>query len=561
VSLRWHLQHKSSLVLNYVVIFVKIDDLMKKVFINSLLLLLICLLFSQCANRGTPSGGDKDITPPIITQSIPENYSTNFKASEIKIFFDEYVKIKDLKKQLIVSPPMDPEPQITPLGTASKYITIQIFDTLQSNTTYAFNFGESIVDNNESNPYPYYRYVFSTGTYIDSLKVNGVIEDALNEKPDDFVSVMLYEMDSTFSDSIVYKKKPNYITNTLDSTAQFQLDNLKAGQYFLVALKDNNDNFTFQQKEDKIGFKKDIIAVPSDSSYSVKLFKEIFNFKATRPSLVSGNKIAFGYEGDYENMNINIVSDVPKDFQHSIVKDSKSDSLYYYFTPDIKRDSLVFKVSNNTYVDTLTVRLKTLEKDSLTISTVNQSTLKLTEDFVLTANIPFARIDESKIKILDKDSVNINFTNSYESLTNNYRFKFDKQEESSYKIQLLPNALEDLFGRANDTLSYNLRTRAVSDYGNLRLTIGNAIYPLIVQLVTPQGKVKDEKYTTKPEPLDFIHIDAAKYLIRVIYDKNQNRTYDTGNYLKKRQPERVSYYPSVLDIRKGWDYVENFILK
>jgi uncharacterized protein (DUF2141 family) len=561
VSLRWHLQHKSSLVLNYVVIFVKIDDLMKKVFINSLLLLLICLLLSQCANRGTPSGGDKDITPPIITQSIPENYSTNFKASEIKIFFDEYVKIKDLKKQLIVSPPMDPEPQITPLGTASKYITIQIFDTLQSNTTYAFNFGESIVDNNESNPYPYYRYVFSTGTYIDSLKVNGVIEDALNEKPDDFVSVMLYEMDSTFSDSIVYKKKPNYITNTLDSTAQFQLDNLKAGQYFLVALKDNNDNFTFQQKEDKIGFKKDIIAVPSDSSYSVKLFKEIFNFKATRPSLVSGNKIAFGYEGDYENMNINIVSDVPKDFQHSIVKDSKSDSLYYYFTPDIKRDSLVFKVSNNTYVDTLTVRLKTLEKDSLTISTVNQSTLKLTEDFVLTANIPFARIDESKIKILDKDSVNINFTNSYESLTNNYRFKFDKQEESSYKIQLLPNALEDLFGRANDTLSYNLRTRAVSDYGNLRLTIGNAIYPLIVQLVTPQGKVKDEKYTTKPEPLDFIHIDAAKYLIRVIYDKNQNRTYDTGNYLKKRQPERVSYYPSVLDIRKGWDYVENFILK
>jgi len=534
---------------------------MKKVFINSLLLLLICLLFFQCANRGTPSGGDKDITPPIITQSIPENYSTNFNATEIKIFFDEYIKIKDLRKQLIVSPPMDPEAQITPLGSASKYITIQIFDTLQPNTTYAFNFGESIVDNNESNPYPYFRYVFSTGTYIDSLKINGVIEDALNDKPDNFVSVMLYEMDSTFSDSIVYKKKPDYITNTLDSTAQFQLDNLKAGDYFLVALKDNNTNFTFEQKEDKIGFKENIITVPSDSSYNVRLFKEIFDFKATRPSLVSGNKIAFGYEGDYKNMNIQIISDVPKDFQYSIIKDSKSDSLHYFFTPDMKRDSLVFKVSNHSYTDTLTVRLKTLEKDSLTISAVNQSTLKLTEDFVLTANIPFAHIDESKINIIDKDSVNINFTKSYESLNNNYRFKFDKQEESSYKVQLLPNALKDLFGRTNDTLNYNLRTKAVSDYGNLRLTIDNAAYPLIVQLVTPKGKVKDEKYTTKPEPLDFVHIDAAKYLIRVIYDENQNRIYDTGNYLKKTQPERVSYYPSVLDIRKGWDYVENFILK
>ena len=157
---------------------------------------------------------------------------------------------------------------------------------------------ENQVDNNESNPYPYFRYVFSTGTYIDSLKINGVIEDALNDKPDNFVSVMLYEMDSTFSDSIVYKKKPNYITNTLDSTAQFQLDNLKAGDYFLVALKDNNTNFTFEQKEDKIGYKENIITVPSDSSYNVRLFKEIFDFKATRPSLVSGNKIAFGYEGD-----------------------------------------------------------------------------------------------------------------------------------------------------------------------------------------------------------------------------------------------------------------------
>ena len=44
---------------------------------------------------------------------------------------------------------MDPEPVITPLSTASKTITIKILDTLQPNTTYAFNFGESIEDNNE----------------------------------------------------------------------------------------------------------------------------------------------------------------------------------------------------------------------------------------------------------------------------------------------------------------------------------------------------------------------------------------------------------------------------
>ena len=126
-------------------------------------LIFITITLASCANRGTPSGGEKDIVPPVITQSVPKNYSINFKGKEIRIQFDEYIKIKDLRKQLIISPPMDTDPIVTPTSGASKYITIKIQDTLKDNTTYAFNFGESIVDNNEGNPYPYYRYVFSTG--------------------------------------------------------------------------------------------------------------------------------------------------------------------------------------------------------------------------------------------------------------------------------------------------------------------------------------------------------------------------------------------------------------
>ena len=534
---------------------------MKRFLSNLILLAVIGLLCAQCANRGTPSGGEKDITPPIIVKSEPENYSTNFTSNEIKIYFDEYIKIKDLQKQLIISPPMDPEPEITPLGSASKYITIKIFDTLRPNTTYAFNFGESIVDNNESNPYPYYRYVFSTGPTIDSLQVNGRIEDALDENPEEFVSVMLYEVDSTFTDSIVYKQKPKYITTTLDSTSTFKLENLKAGEYLLVALKDENNNYTFEQKEDKIGFKKEFITVPTDSTYVLKLFKEVTDFKAARPKLVSGNKIAFGFEGNHKNMKINMLSNVPSSFENKIIKDSKSDSLYYFFKPDIESDSLVFQVSNTNYVDTLTVRMRALEKDSLIVTAKSQLNLKLSEDFMLTANNPLISLNDSLVSIMAKDSSNVEYKTSFESITNSYTFDFEMQEESSYKIQLLPGALQDMYGAVNDTIDFNVRTRALSDYGNLRLTLENATYPAIVQLVTTQGEVKAELYTTKPEPLDFIHITAGNYLVRVVYDTNGNKKYDTGNYLKKIQPERVSYYPTVLDIRSGWDYIENFILK
>jgi len=223
----------------------------------------IAIITVSCANRGTPSGGEKDEEPPVILKSVPENFSTNFKGNEIKIYFDEYVKIKDLRKQLIVSPPMDIDPVVTPMSVASDYISIKIKDTLEANTTYAFNFGESIVDNNEGNPYPYYRYVFSTGDVIDSLSVKGFVKDALLQEPETFISVMLYEVDSTYTDSLVYKEKPRYITNTLDSLTTFSIDNIKAGSYKLIALKDKNSNYKFDQKNDKIGFIEEHITVPS----------------------------------------------------------------------------------------------------------------------------------------------------------------------------------------------------------------------------------------------------------------------------------------------------------
>lgn len=527
---------------------------------NFIYLLIIVLVVANCANRGTPSGGEKDVTPPVILKSEPENFNVNFDAKEIKIYFDEYVKIKNLQKQLIISPPMDPEPEITPLGGASKYITIKIYDTLQPNTTYAFNFGESIVDNNEENPYPYYRYVFSTGSYIDSLKVNGAITDALNRVPDDFVSVLLYDVDSAFTDSIVYKQKPKYITNTLDSVTTFQLDNLKAGTYLMLALKEENANYTFQQKTDKVGFLKDFISVPKDTTYNLKLFTEEVDFRASRPVLTAAGKIAFGYEGDYKEMRIDLLSDTPEDYVSQVTKDPEADSLLYWYKPKIEADSLLFLVSHKSSADTLQVRLRALPDDSLTINPAQSRTLTFTENFEIEANIPFPNIDTEKISILNRDSTEVAFTTTFDTLYNRHTFKFEKQEQETYGIQMLPETFTDLFGNVNDTLSYALNTKTYDDYGNVRVTLRNAVYPVIVQLTNANGEMKYEQFSTKPELLDFRHLTPDTYYLRVIFDSNANNKFDTGSYLKKRQPERVSYFPELLDVRAGWDLVQEFIL-
>lgn len=319
---------------------------------------LISLVFSNCANRGTPSGGPKDETPPVIIKSTPENFSTNFNGKEIRIVFDEYIKIKDLQKQLIISPPMKWQPDITPLGNASKEIRIKINDTLQPNTTYAFNFGNSISDNNEGNPFPYYRYVFSTGDYIDSLTVKGQIIDALKRQPETFITVGLYEVDSTFNDSIVYKESPKYITNTLDSATTFTIENIKAGKYMLMALNDGNGDNKFQKKTDQIAFLENFIKVPTDSLYTLKLFNETPDFRTAKPFLISGEKIAFGYEGDYEDMRIKLISETPEGFSYRITKDQKTDTLYYWYKPRLKVDSLQFKVSHPSAAKDYTVFIR-----------------------------------------------------------------------------------------------------------------------------------------------------------------------------------------------------------
>ena len=533
---------------------------MNKTLSNFIFIAFISLVFINCANRGTPDGGPKDETPPSIEKSTPENFSTNFKGNEIRIVFDEYIKIKDIQKQLIISPPMKWKPDITPLGSASKEIRIRINDTLQPNTTYAFNFGNSITDNNEGNPFPYYRYVFSTGNYIDSLTVKGQIVDAYKKQPETFVSVALYEVDSTFNDSIVYKEVPKYITNTLDSLTTFSIENIKAGKYMLMALKDNNSDNKFQQKTDQIAFYKNFIEVPNDSLYTLKLFSEALDFKAVRPRLISGEKIAFGYEGDYKNMAIKITSETPEDFTHRITKDEKADSLYYWYKPRLEADSLLFKVSHPTFEKDFTARISEQKRDSLIIKTQPSGTIDYEAPFKVFANIPFTAFDASKMRIMDKDSAHVEFKTEYDSITNAYSFNFKKTEDNNYKIQVLPEAFTDFFDNKNDTLRYALKTKKESDFGYVRFTLVNAKYPIIFQLTDANGEVKYEQYSTKPETLDFFNLDSGKYFIRVIFDTNGNGKYDAGNYLKKIQPERVSHFKEI-EIRKDWGLPEilNFI--
>ena len=531
---------------------------MKKVLV---IISVLCICIASCAKKGRPSGGEKDIEPPIMLSSTPKNYSTNFSGNDIKILFNEYVKLNDINKQLIISPPLKIKPLISPQSGASKYVKIKIYDTLQPNTTYSFNFGKSIVDNNEGNPYQYFKYVFSTGETIDSLQLKGSIRDALSKTADSFVSVMLYEVDSTFTDSAVYNKPPRYITNTLDSATTFQFENLKAGKYQLLALKEESDNFIFNQKTDKIAFKKEFITIPNADTHELILFKEIENYRALRPKHKRLNRIKFRYEGKATaDIGIKLLSDVT--VESMVTKPIDNDTLNYWFKPNVELDSLNFTMSYQKQIDTFNVRIReNVKTDSLAFKTVTKS-LTLDGDYQISSTVPVTKIDKSKIQILDKDSVVVSFKTSIEKLTNIINLKFDKKEDQKYAITILPEAFTDFFEATNDTLSYRATTKKLSAYGNIKVTLNNAPKtPLIVQLITTKGDVKYEKYGTGITVFDFLNVDPSTYNLRVVFDDNNNQKYDTGNYLKKLQPERIAYHPDDIEIRANWDVDEQFTLK
>ena len=526
---------------------------------TSILLLFFLAVFHSCARRGSPTGGPKDSIPPVLVKSIPQQETVNFKENKIKIYFDEYVKFKDLKKKLVISPPQKNEPEITPLGTASKFITIKILDTLEANTTYSFNFGNSIVDNNEENPLGNFKYVFSTGTYIDSLNVTGNVYDPTTNEMVKNIDVMLYEYNESYTDSVIYKQKPRYLANTLDSTV-FDITNIRGGKYLLIALKDANNNKIFEPKIDKIGFIEDTLFLPTELRYDFPIFKEIPQLKVYPPKETSKGHLIFGFEGDASNLNIELLTPTPQNFTKEITYETDKDTLNYWYKP-FEADSLNFKVSKNDFSQEFTVKLRSSKIDTLKVQKSTSSVLHLIDTFYVETNTPIVNFNKSYIKIIDKDSLPVEFNTNLSASKNKLYINFDKKEDNQYSFEILPNTLTDIFEKTNDSLNFKLTTKTIEDYGNIFIDISSSINTsFIVQLLNDKNKILRSSLIEKPQTVAFKSLNPGNYFIRVILDENNNGKWDTGNFLKRIQPEKIRYFNKLIELRANWDYNETFII-
>ncbi|MDO5655266.1 MAG: Ig-like domain-containing protein [Flavobacteriaceae bacterium] len=516
----------------------------------------------SCARKGRPGGGPRDITPPILVKSIPDTFSTQVdsKLKTIELEFDEYVILKDYQKNILISPPLDTAPTFSPIGIAAKKVKVELNQELLPETTYTINFGQSIQDNNEGNPYPFFTYVFSTGNYIDSLEIRGSVRNLGERKIPENIIAALYRVDENYHDSLIFSQKPFYVAK-LDSAQQFNLKYLHEGEYKLIAFNDETPNMQFDARTEKLAFHSETVQAGSPQHFNLNLFTPEKKYRAVEVVQADYGKLHFIFEGKPEKVDI-----IPLNHTFTsqrIYHKPFSDTLTYYFNPGKdsiteRRPRLRFAIQHQGKTDSIAPVLYDNQKYSAL--RVNGRSLDYVPGmaYQIESNYPLDSLHKNYISV-QKDSLQIDFDIKRIN-QNRFALEFPIQFEKNYQIRLLPGAVMDLMQRSNDSLQFKFGVKNQRDYGNLILRLQNTPEsPYWVKLLDAQNKEIRAEYGRATQ-FNFKNLRPGEYYFQLIVDENANGRYDSGDFLENRQPEMIYTFPGNVNVRAFWDIEELWVL-
>jgi hypothetical protein len=523
---------------------------------NFLFIILFAFLYS-CANQVAPQGGEKDTKPPKILKAIPENYSTNFSANKIQLTFDEYIQLKDVTSQLIVSPPLA---QVPEAKIKQKTLIITMDDTLKPNTTYTMNFGNSILDNNEGNPLENFQFVFSTGNILDTLKISGTVENADDKKTDKGILVMLYKNQS---DPVPLKNKPDYFAKT-DEKGKFSITNIAPGVYRILALKESNADYLYNAPGESVAF-TDSAVTAGASGIPLRMFIERPKQQIVKAYSEEPGKAVVAFAEPATDVRYKFISDSSKMDLASIETSLKKDTLIFWYK-NTNLDSLVlFFTDEKAIHDTVAIRLfkvegKKFSKQKRTLSIrpnfKNGEPADINKVLILNFNHPVVKWDFTKINFTE-DSVPLkNLQPMFlDSLKKTIAIQHAWKEKSLMHLFIQPGAFTDIFGLDNDTTLSTFKMRQLTDYGTLSVKLKPAFKgtPYLVELIDDKENVCSRDLIHGDTTMNYSFLEPKIYKLKAIEDLNENNKWDTGNLLRKIQPEQVWYYPEALTIRANWD--------
>ncbi|RZS95340.1 Ig-like domain-containing protein [Cecembia calidifontis] len=528
--------------------------------------ILIITLFS-CAKQSTPMGGPKDEDPPKLLSINPENESINTKPSTIELLFNEYVKVENANKHIIVTPRINKQ-EMEVIANRNR-VLIKLNQDLEDSTTYVFNFQKTIKDITEGNAPENLRLVFSTGPDIDSLTFSGKVDYLFLQKEVLLkdVYVGLYEVNDTTD---VLTAPPYYIGAT-DSLGNFRLTNIKEGKYLAYAWHDANNSLKAEEKQEAYSFIKDTILIDKniDGAQFYLSKADVSEFKVNRSISVGSNfdivlskypvEISIENEGLNETLfyrqndktlrlyHTQVLNDsIPVRLQ---LKDSVGfnlDTLLYakFMESERKKEALETKLEGKkNFVDILQTNFK-----------FNKPLQKINFDSLL------IKYDTAGIIQVDKNF--IYFSDSLDRTSLTFRWSIpDSISNESFTLYAGDSTFIDIESEFNqdklESTFKRLKKETLSD--EVKVKVNTSELPLIVQITDKRDEIIAERYLTESNVATFQYVEPGSYYIRAIVDRNKNKRWDTSNLREWRYAEPVYYVENQnaenskdVTVRGGW---------
>ncbi len=582
----------------------KMTKILRGLLLPGLSLVLVMSLF-RCANPVMPQGGPKDTEPPKLLKATPPNQSTHFSARKIELEFDEFLVLKEIGKKFLMSPPPNERPEFK---VKRRTLEVELKDTLRPNTTYSLYFADAITDLNENNPVPDFQYVFSTGAAIDSLELSGTLRDAFTLKPVENATVMLWFENN---DTIPLFRMPYYFPPAYASRTQkdgtFRLRYLRNERYLLFALKDANANYIFDQPNEDIAFcdslvsayfkglKTDTLAsiAPVDSislrndttglspqpktvksspvNYSLLSFLESDTVQTLlKYEVVGTGQVLINFKLPPDSLVAEPIA--PYDTMFRILREvnAKGDSIRLWF-PEFKHDTVTMRIgAKGIRTDTLTFVLKKemktrrgtqKEKMPMLGITPPQGQVHAFRDLTLSFDHPVKEASvDSLLLMSSKDTLKVAFAFTDSLLRRRAVLNFKPSFGESYQLIIPRAAFTDVFGMKNDSLPVRFSARPADAYGKfiLHVICPDSQTPFLIWLMDDKEKVLRQDVIKGEADLDYGLLLPGKYILKAFRDSNGNSKWDTGNFRKRLQPERVWYFANPVEIKANWDLKEEW---
>ncbi|WP_373493434.1 Ig-like domain-containing domain [Aquiflexum sp.] len=512
-------------------------------------------------------GGPKDEEPPKLLTINPQNESLNIKPRTIELEFDEYVKVENPNKQIIITPRIKKEEmEVTAIKNR---VVIKLNQELEDSTTYVFNFQKTIKDITESNVPENLKLVFSTGPTIDSLSFSGNVSYIFpqREKIMKDILVGLYAVGDT-TDILT---APPYYIGQADSVGNFNITNIKAGEFLAYAWHDSNNSLKAEEKLEAYGFLEDTVSITTNLSgaqfYISK--SDISEFKVNRAATVGSNfdvvLSKFPVEVNIEHDELN-----EKLFYR------KNEKIIRFYHSELQNDSTAIQLN---LIDSVGFKIDTLiyakfEESDRTKEQL-EPTIEGPKTFFreLSLDIKFNK----PLKEINYDSLLFKYdTASIIHVNKDYTFFKDSLNRTLLTIALtIPDSItnETLNFYASDSTfkdieeKYNenkleaaykkLKADALAE--EVKVKVNTSELPIIIQIMNKKDEIIAEKYLTDTNETVFRNIEPGVFVIRAIIDKNKNKRWDTSNLLQNRQAEPIYYLENPNDdnsrdttIRAGW---------